>query len=249
MLQCHKNLCLAWIPSQDFPKLRSQMFKPCNDPRFEAPWNHGIFTFITDMSSVTSLRPEFFVHLSQTIVVPSLEVSSWAVLSLGGFFFGSINAISFNPKPGEDQHVFPSELLPFHRKNTRSLVDIQIHCIQFHYIMYQYIYIYPLDLHWSIPHHTHSPCKGSSGDCCHRLRGALSRDVGKDGRCSPKAGIETPIWQGNAILQCTSVTQKRVLRRAKIKPDLHRSRLAIRNCWKLLHTHTQCVDHVRIWMR
>lgn len=98
------------------------------------------------MSSVTSLRPEFFVHLSQTIVVPSLEVSSWAVLSLGGFFFGSINAISFNPKPGEDQHVFPSELLPFHKKNTRSLVDIQIHCIQFHYIMYQYIYI-SLDLH------------------------------------------------------------------------------------------------------
>ena len=119
-------------------------------------------------------------------------------------FFGSINAISSNPKSGEDQHVFPSELLRFHKKIRKVFSRYSLFMIPLYHV---YIYIYPLDLDWSIPRHTHSPCKRSGGDCCHRLRGALSRDVGKDGRCSPKAGIETPIWQGNAILQCTSVTQ------------------------------------------
>lgn len=80
-----------------------------------ASWRHlcngDIFTFITHMSPVTSLRPELFVHLSQTIVAPSLEVSSWAVLSLGRVFLGqSMQSVS-SPSPEKINNLFRPNLV------------------------------------------------------------------------------------------------------------------------------------------
>ena len=88
--------------------------------------------------------------------MPSLEVSSWAVLSLAGFFVGPINATNSNPKPGEDQQIFPSDFCLIPQKNRRSLIDINCNFIILYYIILYYIilyiYRYPLDVHRSTPH-------------------------------------------------------------------------------------------------
>ena len=82
--------------------------------------------------------------------MPSLEVSSWAVLSLAGFFVGPINATNSNPKPGEDQQIFPSDFCLIPQKNRRSLIDINCNFIILYYIILYYIILYYIILYYII---------------------------------------------------------------------------------------------------